>query len=85
MSAYGTQRDTARRTIADALSGHWSVDARGRQYPESESSQVARSNLAIAESLLAVAEALRPAPVEVEVTVTKEQIAQSVRDAMEDS
>ncbi|MFJ2298136.1 hypothetical protein [Oerskovia paurometabola] len=82
-TSYEQARDRAQSTIDRAhSSSRPAFDERGRsagtQWPNLES-------IAIAQSILALAEAIRPAPVEVsvKVDVDEDQITQAVRNVVE--
>lgn len=79
---YEAQRDAARHTISRAQEGPILAPSKGATVYDA---RLVASNLAIAEAILTLAEAVRPAPVEVSVKVDidEDQIVRSVRDAVE--
>lgn len=80
-SAYDLQRARARDAISTEV--NWRPIFSGDKANESmEIRRVARTNLAIAEAILTLAEAVRPAPVQVQVRVDHDAVQAAVRDAL---
>ncbi|MEV8029254.1 hypothetical protein [Cellulosimicrobium funkei] len=84
-SPFEAQRDRARAAIAHANQVRQTFDAKGRFAGYGGTDTIDFGSVAIAEAILTLAEAVRPAPVEVSVKVDidEDQIVQSVRDAVE--
>ncbi|MDQ8040651.1 hypothetical protein RDI86_02190 [Cellulosimicrobium sp. XJ-DQ-B-000] len=83
-SPFEAQRDATRQTIRFAQSASYPEFPRGTDPSAYVATRQVNATLAVAEAILTLAEAVRPAPVEVSVKVDidEDQIVQSVRDAV---